>query len=293
MTGQIVVLGALHHDVVVDAPGIPRVDETLPGTAVDYRFGGKGGNQALAAAQMGARVSMVGRVGHDPAGGALRHALEGAGVAHDQVSVANAPTGMSVAITLPDGNYGAVIVSGANVENDGRLCHSTVPTTLVIQNEIPETANRQAVSEVHDTCRVIWNAAPARAFDLEIAGRADLLIVNRLEASDLTGLADPRQAASELFSQTKGAVVVTLGSEGALIADNPKPRHLPGLSVAPVSTHGAGDMFVGALAARLDTGDDLDRAITFAQAAAGLFVAANVENRGTINRDTVTAALNG
>ena len=67
MTGHVVVLGALHHDVVVDAPRLPRVEETLPGTAVDYRFGGKGGNQAIAAARMGARVSMVGRVGNDPA----------------------------------------------------------------------------------------------------------------------------------------------------------------------------------------------------------------------------------
>ncbi len=106
----IVVLGALNHDVVVDAPRMPRLDETLPGMRVDCRFGGKGGNQARAAARMGAQVAMAGRVGRDSAAETIRTAMDAAGVEHSLVLETDAPTGMSVAISLPSGEYGAVIV---------------------------------------------------------------------------------------------------------------------------------------------------------------------------------------
>ena len=290
----VVVLGALHHDVVVDAPRLPRIDETLTGSAVDYRFGGKGGNQAVAAARMGAHVRMIGRVGRDGAGDVLLAALDRAGVDRSAVLPCDVPSGMSVAITDALGDYGAVIVSGANLENDGAVDLPDGPAVLVIQNEVPEAVNRAFVGAAREGDRVIWNAAPARGpLDAGIAARTDVLIVNRVEAADLSGQADPEAAARALRERVRGAVVVTLGAEGAVVADGTGLRRFPALTVTPVSTHGAGDAFGGALAARLCAGDALDEAVRFAIAAAGLFVAARIGVRGDVTPNAVRRAMAG
>ncbi len=114
--GEVFVVGALHLDVVVDAPHLPALDETVVGSAVAYRFGGKGGNQAAAAARMGARVAMAGRVGRDAFGERLLAELDAAGVCRSQVLQGTGASGMSVAIVDQRGDYGAVIVSGVNRE---------------------------------------------------------------------------------------------------------------------------------------------------------------------------------
>lgn len=287
----ILVLGALHYDVVVDAPRLPGVDETLPGVAVDYRFGGKGGNQAVAAALMGARVGMAGRVGRDAPAGVLRTALEAAGVDAALVREIGAPTGMSVAITLPSGDYGAVIVSGANLENDGRIAWEDPPGTVLIQNEIPEAANLELVRRLPHGTRLIVNAAPARPVSDEIARRTDVLIVNRVEAEALTGEASAAEAARALASRSRGAVVVTMGERGLVSVDGDETRHFPAHKVDVVSTHGAGDMFAGALAAHLTEGRPLQDAIGFAAAAAALFVSTPISERSSVDRRAVEAFL--
>ena len=185
---EVLVLGALHHDVVVDAPRLPRLDETLMGTSVDYRLGGKGGNQAIAAARMGARVQMIGRVGADEAGKTILAALGGEGVDLAGVVQVSEPTGMSVAITDDGGSYAAVVVSGANRINDGVILAGSSPSISLIQNEIPTTANASFATALPDETRLIWNAAPARQWQPDIGARADLLVVNRIEASDLLQL---------------------------------------------------------------------------------------------------------
>ena len=250
MTG-VLVLGALHHDVVVNAPRLPRTDETLRGSDVDYRFGGKGGNQALAAARMGAKVRMAGRVGADAAGEALLASLDGSGIDRRAVAIGSSPTGMSVAITLPDGNYGAVIVSGANMENDGRVTRSDGPDVVLIQNEIPADANGQLVASLTTEDVLIWNAAPALPLDDDLAARTDLLVANSVEAKDLTGFDDSELCASDLFRRIRGDVVVTLGAQGVAIATGDSITRKPARHIEPVSAHGAGDMFVGALGARI------------------------------------------
>lgn len=287
---RLLVLGALHHDVVVDAPRLPRLDETLPGTGVDTRFGGKGGNQAMAAARMGAAVAMAGRIGDDATGQGLLAVLGAAGIDHSAVAKGTGPTGMSVAITNPQGDYGAVIVSGANLENDGQVASATA-TVALIQNEIPVAANRRFAAALPGACRLIWNAAPARAWDDDLCARCDLLVVNRVEAGDMVGTADSEQAVMTLFGKVRGDVVVTLGGDGALTADAGGLRHCPARRVTPVSTHGAGDMFTGALAAQLMNDRPLADAVAFAQAAAGLFVAAAIADRAHITRAAVEAAL--
>lgn len=290
MTG-VLVLGALHHDVVVDAPALPREDETLKGTGVDYRFGGKGGNQAVAAARIGARVQMAGRIGSDAAGQGMLSVLAQAGVDHSLVTQGQAASGMSVAITLPDGNYGAVIVSGANLENDGVVPPSDGPRVVLIQNEIPAGANRRLAASLAPEDVLIWNAAPAVGMDPALAARCDLLLVNRVEAGDMTGSDDPETAAQALFPQIKGDVIVTLGGAGALLCTSAGLARFDALRVKVVSTHGAGDMFAGSLAARLAAGERPDQALRFAMVAAGLFVSSPIAEREQVTPERVQAYL--
>ena len=287
----IVVLGALHHDVVVDAPRMPAPDETLPGTRVDYRFGGKGGNQALAAARMGAQVAMAGRVGRDGAAGTLRAAMAEAGVEHSRVLETEAPTGMSVAITLPSGEYGAVTVPGANLENDGDISWQEPPLAGLLQNEIPEAANLAFASRLPRDCLLIANAAPARRLPVELAERIDVLVVNRIEAEGLTGQHEPEAALTALAGMVRGAVILTRGAKGAILLEDGQMTHHPAFSTKVMSTHGAGDMFTGALAARITAGDALHLALRFAQAAAGLFVSAPIDRRSEVTHAAVEAFL--
>lgn len=288
---KVLVFGALHHDVVVDAPSLPRLDETLVGSRVDYRFGGKGGNQSVAAARMGACVSMLGRVGRDAAAETVLGALDDAGVEHSGVTQVAMPTGMSVAVALPSGGYGAVIVSGANLENDGALPPGIRPGWALIQNEVPEAANLVFARGLPETCKLVFNAAPARPLPPELCARTDLLIVNRVEAQDLTGHGDPKAAGRALFEKIRGDVVVTLGGDGVLLAASSGVARIGARHVSVVSTHGAGDMFSGALVASLSGGAALADALHFAQTAASMFVGAQIEDRAAINQQRVAAAL--
>lgn len=284
---DILVLGALHYDVVVDAPRLPVIDETLPGTQVDYRFGGKGGNQAVAAARMGAKVAMAGRVGCDAAAGTLRAALDAAGVDASGVLDTDAATGMSVAITLPSGDYGAVIVSGANLLNDGDVELEKLPKAVILQNEIPEAANLALVRGLSPAVRLIVNAAPARALHDDIVARTDILVVNRVEAEALTGHAKPSDAVKSLADRLQGAVLVTMGANGLILHDLGETRILSSHPVEVVSTHGAGDMFVGALAAGIAAGESTLAAVEFANAAAALFVSRPIAMRATLTAKDV------
>ncbi|HEY6918555.1 MAG TPA: PfkB family carbohydrate kinase [Tabrizicola sp.] len=292
---MILVAGSLHHDVVVEAPALPRLDQTLVGTGVRYVFGGKGGNQAVAAARAGARVHMAGAVGTDASAEVLRAALKGAAVDDGLVRTVPGPSGMSVAISLPDGGYGAVIVSAANL----RFQPETVAfpkdcAILVLQSELPEAANLFLARRARSAgIRVLLNAAPARPVAPELLGLLDLLVVNRGEAADLLGRAeevlDPAAAALDLTALGARAAIVTLGGAGLVIAGAGVADFLPAHRVAVVSTHGAGDAFIGALAAEWARGASLAEAAGFGQAAAALLVSAAVDRRDAIDEAAIRA----
>lgn len=294
---DILVAGALHLDVVVDAPNLPRPDETVAGSAVAYRFGGKGGNQAVAAARMGARVAMAGAVGSDGFAETLLAGLDTAGVDRAQLRRLPGASGMSVAVVLPDGGYGAVIVSGANLAI--RADDIALPPglrLLLLQNEIPETVNAALARRARAAgARVILNTAPARAADPALLADCDIVIANRIEAADLTGAdpatLDPRAAAEALRAAGAAAAIVTLGGEGLAGADAAGAFRQPGFAVPVASTHGAGDAFVGALAAALARGDDLRAAARFGQAAAALHVSTPPDARDRICAAAVSAFL--
>jgi ribokinase len=289
--------GSLHHDVIVDAPGLPRPDQTLTGTAVRYAFGGKGGNQAAAAARAGAEVHMAGAVGSDDAAILLREALDDAGVRRTGVQTHPGPSGMSVAISLPDGSYAAVIVSGANLLlRPEAVVFPRDCAILLLQGEIAESANLALARRARDEgCRVILNAAPARRLAPALLASVDLLVVNRGEAADLLGrdeaTLDPDDAAAQLRSQGPGAVIVTLGAEGLVLAEAGGRSHQPGRPVPVVSTHGAGDAFLGALAAEWGRGAPLARAAAFGQAAAALHVSLPPDRRPAVDEAAIRASL--
>ncbi|MCB4379374.1 ribokinase [Synechococcus sp. MU1644] len=270
---SVFVAGSLHLDVVLRAPDLPRLDETVTGSDVTYVFGGKGGNQAVAASRMGADVDFTGRVGSDRFGGMIRDALVAAGVNIDQVQVDGGASGMSAAIVNDDGDYGAVIVSAANLRIDPEAITLPDGTKLVLlQNEIPEAVNLAVARQAVQQGVPVWlNAAPARTLSPSLTDAIDLLIVNQVEAEFYAGAT----------SDTR--VIRTLGAGGVSFHGTTYPAH----AVNVISTHGAGDMFVGALAAQVAVGTSMTDAIAFAQAAAALHVSKPVYQRNSITPDKV------
>lgn len=280
------VCGALHLDVIVQAPHLPRPDETVTGHTVRYDFGGKGGNQAVAAARMGAQVAMAGSIGTDVFGSQLFDTLTDAGIDTSRIAKHDQRSGMSVAILDAKGNYGAVIVSGTNLLTNGTAPVPHGTTITLLQNEIPEPANIACATAARAAgARVILNAAPARTMSVNLLSLVDILVVNRVEATDLSGLSDPKpEALTALGPKT---IILTLGEEGLVLHHQGRSRHMPAHTVDVVSTHGAGDTFLGALAAALDAGQPLESACLFAQAAAALHVSAPIEDRHLISPDAV------
>jgi ribokinase len=278
----VVVVGSLHYDIVVDAPDRPRKGETLAGRSWRPVFGGKGGNQAVAARRQGVRTAMVGAVGNDDFGAALLADLDRAAVDRSAVATIDGTgSGMSVAIFDDDGDYGAVIVSGANLlvraeqAADPLLLQAKI---LALQNEIPETVNVAVARRARDHgLLTVLNAAPARPFETDLPGLVDLLVVNAIEAEMLgggkVGSLAGAAAAAEMLSASFAAAIVTAGGDGVAFARrSDAPITLPGIAVPLVSTHGAGDVFVGTLAARLALGAAMNDALDAANREAARWV---------------------
>jgi ribokinase len=286
----VVVVGSLHYDIMVDAPDRPRKGETVAGLSWSPKFGGKGGNQALAAKDQGVPTAMVGAVGGDDFGAALLAGLDRGGVDRSAVAtLSGVGSGMSVAIFDAEGDYGAVIVSGANLAISATQARDELLRTakvLILQNEIPEDVNEDVARRARAFgVKTVLNAAPARVFETALPGFVDILVVNAIEAemlgsASVNSLADAEAAAEHLTSRF-GAVVVTAGGDGVAFQDEAGAKvSLPGVPVKVQSTHGAGDMFVGTLAARLAMGNDVRTALRAAnQQAAKLVSTPECERR--------------
>ena len=286
----VVVVGSLHYDIMVDAPDRPRKGETVAGLSWSPKFGGKGGNQALAAQSQGVPTAMVGAVGGDDFGAALLAGLDRGGVDRSAVAtLSGVGSGMSVAIFDADGDYGAVIVSGSNLSVKPSQAHDELlrsAKVLILQNEIPEGINEDVARRARAFgVKTILNAAPARAFETALPGYVDILVVNALEAEMLgsapvRSLADAEKAAESLTSRF-AAVVVTAGGDGvAFQNDIGEKVSLSGVAVKVQSTHGAGDMFVGTLGARLALGDGTRMALSVANQQAAKLVSTPEDERG-------------
>jgi ribokinase len=281
---DVIVCGSLHLDIVVNAPALPRIDETAVGSAWKKICGGKGGNQAVQAVAAGARTAMIGRIGDDEFGKTLIDNLRNSTVECSGVSVDPAlGTGMSVAILQDDGEYGAVIVSGSNTQMDQATF--LLPWTalggarvLVLQNEIPHAANvAAAIKAKNSGATVLFNAAPYRDVGNDLLDLVDILIVNRVEAEAMSGQKVDSQSTARMVMpsliQKAKAVVITLGGAGLVVGS--RAGDITEIEPVPVkvsSTHGAGDCFVGTLAAKLALGADLIAACRVANSRAAAFV---------------------
>jgi ribokinase len=299
MHKTILVAGSLHHDVVVNSDRMPTLDETLPGTSVRYVAGGKGRNQAVAAARNGSATFIAGRIGGDATGKTLRDDLARQGVDISLLQTGQGEaSGMSVAIVSPEGDYGAVIVSGANLSFDPDQVAIPANTGfLVLQNEITDAANVGMARKAKAAgATVILNAAPARRPSDDLSALIDILVVNRVEASRLAGMAitnsqEAMQAAAVLC-ETVPKVIVTLGGDGLVhMRAGGRAELQPSFRADVVSAHGAGDFFIGALASQLSSGSEFEAAVNYAQAGAAIFVSTEVDKRDTIRPVHIRARL--
>lgn len=280
----VLVVGSLHYDIMVEAQTLPRRDETAVGSRWYPKFGGKGGNQAVAARRAGAVARMCGAVGRDEFGRFLREQLRAGGVDDRFVAEVDAAgSGMSVAIVDAAGDYAATIVSGANLLisldalGDDGLWDGVA--MLVLQNEVPEAVNTAAAGQARARgIRTLLNAAPSRPMSPEFTALVDILVVNAVEA-EMTGagevatLADAAAAARDLANPFS-TVIVTVGAQGLAAWSVAEGALLvPARKAAAVSSHGAGDAFIGTLAAWLAKGDSFGAACDAATAAAARHVA--------------------
>ena len=288
MAGKILVVGSLHLDVIVHSSRLPKPDETLLGDKVSYRFGGKGGNQALAAAKIDVQVFMAGRIGTDNFGKQIYDTLSNQNINLDGLKIVDEATGMSVALIGSDGIYSAVVVSGVNQTIE--LSEIAVPddlTVLVLQNEINTDANFEIIKKVPKSTFVILNAAPALTPNKDFFERIDLLIVNQLEAKMLLNeepsIFNILDALRKLQNLGPKEVIITLGAEGYTgISKNGEIFSEPGIKVDVLSTHGAGDSFVGTLAAFICKGEPINIAAQYAQASSALHVKTPIDQREKI-----------
>jgi ribokinase len=282
---DVIVVGSLHLDIVVKASHLPSLDETVRGQSWSRVCGGKGGNQACWASKLGAKTAMISRVGDDDFGRTLRANLQATGVDHRAVTTdTSAGSGMSVAILEKTGSYGAVIVSGANLnitsdETVAVINQFSGARLLLLQNEINETVNIAAAQYAKSKgLDVILNAAPARAINPALANCIDILIVNRVEVEMMSGLKvdnriDAVTACQKLRTIAK-QIVITLGAEGLVYQDGEAaPVEVLPHPVTVISTHGAGDCFTGQLAAALAGGATFADSIMLANQTAARFVA--------------------
>ncbi|WP_428032887.1 ribokinase [Ancylobacter sp.] len=262
---MILVFGSINMDLVAAVTAIPRPGETVLSPGYRTLFGGKGANQAVAAARMGSDVTMVGRVGQDGFGEACRANLAANGVGTDHIVAGTAPTGCAFITVDAAGENAITVASGANAAVEGSDVPASLlgPQTLaVMQMEIPLAASLAAATRVRNAGgRVIWNLAPAPA-DLGAAelrallATTDILVVNEIEAlmaaKALGGATDFKAAARRLAREGNTICVVTAGASGAFFSTpDGETRHVPAVPVSPVDTTGAGDTFVGVLASEL------------------------------------------
>ncbi|KAF1005901.1 MAG: Ribokinase [Pseudomonas fluorescens] len=284
MSAKVVVIGSLNMDLVTRASRLPRAGETLIGQSFFTVPGGKGANQAVASARLGAEVAMVGCVGSDAYGVQLRDALLVEGIDCQAVSSVDGSSGVALIVVDDSSQNAIVIVAGGNGELTPQRLQAVdhvlqAADVIVCQLEVPMETVGQALKRGRELGKtVILNPAPASA-PLPDAWYAsiDYLIPNESEASALSGIVvdsmdTARQAATQLIKAGAGKVIITLGSQGALFADGQGFEHLLAPKVKAVDTTAAGDTFVGGFAAALAAGKSEAQAIRFGQTAAALSV---------------------
>lgn len=279
---HIVVLGSYNTDLVTFSPRIPQPGETILGSGFKTGPGGKGSNQAVAAARVGAAVTFVGRIGRDMFGEMALKVWQEAGIATDYViQDSEAPTGVATIIVDDHGENIIVVASGANWRISPADVERAEPAiaasrVFLTQLETPPDAVRRGlqIARQHGAITIL-NPAPGQPLTPDLLALVDIITPNQTEAAIITGVSsvNATEACAALRAHGANTVVMTLGSEGVLLYNDSGPQHFPAFRVDKVvDTTGAGDAFNGGLAVALAEGKPLAEAIRFASATGAISV---------------------
>jgi ribokinase len=300
---MIVVVGSLNMDLVLRVERLPQPGETVLGGAYETHPGGKGANQAVAAARLGGRVRMVGRVGEDAFGQSLKAGLAREGVDTTWIRESPGPSGVAFILVDPRGQNQIAVAPGANA----RLTPGDLPEeafrearVLLLQLEVPlETVERAVALGREAGARVLLNAAPVQSLPPGVLHGVDLLLVNEVEAGQLAGASPPRSPEEGLALARRlrdlvprARVVLTLGAQGAVWWGE-GGGHIPAFPVEAVDATAAGDAFAGALAVALAEGMKTEAALRFASAAGALAATRPGAQPSLPRRTEVNAFLRG
>ncbi|MET7593685.1 ribokinase [Streptomyces sp. NPDC004082] len=269
---DLLVVGSANADLVIGVERRPAAGETVLGSDLAVHPGGKGANQAVAAARLGARTALLARVGDDAHGRLLLDSQRAAGVDTAGVLAGGAPTGVALITVDPSGDNSIVVSPGANgrlTPADVRAAEKLLRASRVVsaQLEIPLETVVETVRCLPSGSRFVLNPSPPVPLPAEVLAACDPLIVNEHEARVLLGEAagpEPEDWARALLALGPRSVVVTLGAAGALVADGSGSARVAPVKVAAVDTTGAGDAFTAALAWRLGAGASLAEAAAYA-----------------------------
>lgn len=300
--GSICIVGSINADLVVRVPALPRPGETVLGGSFSSEKGGKGANQAVAAARAGAATAFVARVGDDALGRAARDSLAGEGIDVTHVSVsAEHPTGVALILVDGRGENAIAVAPGANdtvspddIDRARGLIEAA--DVLLLQLEIPIASVTRAVAIARAAGRtVILNPAPARLLPADLLAAVDVLTPNETEAEILAGgpADDDEALCRRLLAAGCRSVVLTRGASGALVAANGTVTSVPAFPVRAVDTVAAGDVFSGALGVALTEGADLPTAARFAAAAAAISVTHHGAQSSAPTREEIERLLGG
>lgn len=270
MSADVVVVGSANADLVVSVARRPGPGETVLGSDTEVLPGGKGANTAVAAAKLGARVSLLAAVGDDAYGHMLLDSLASAGIDTGSIHTSERPTGVAYIFVTPDGENSILVSPGANSAlgpDDVRIDDGKV---LVASLEVPLPTIEHAVAVAASRgIRVVVNVSPPAELSPQTLAVLDPIVVNEHEAAQLLGRdSDPRR----LLELGPRSAVVTLGARGALVISREGVEEIESPQVEVMDTTGAGDAFTGALAARLASGADLVAAARFAVKVAAISV---------------------
>lgn len=280
MASRILVTGSINMDLVVHSPRLPGAGETILGGSFSTTPGGKGANQAIAAARMGAQVSMLGRVGEDAFGDQMRQNLAAEGVdTRGVLQSTRTPSGVALITVGEQGENTIVVAAGANgllsaqdLADQRPLFSNT--DLLLVQLEIPLATISAALHQARqEGIRVVLTPAPAQPLADDLLAQVDWLTPNRSEALLLAGGTDLDAALNVLSGKVRHGVVITMGVEGVLWATSDRRQgHMPAFPVTAVDTVGAGDAFTAGFSVGLAEGQPVIEAIRLGQAAAAISV---------------------
>ena len=249
---SIVVVGSIHYDFFIDSEFIPKIGETVLGSSWRPKLGGKGANQSVSLSKLGIKVKLVSAVGKDSFSSYLINQLKKTDIDLNYIKRINTNSGISVAISNSKGDYSAMVVSGANLKISKNILLKNElwkdTKFLMLQNEVEEALNIEAAKQAKKRkIKVFMNAAPAKIISQEMYSLVDILLVNEIEASQITNIGTKDfEKMALLLSKKVNNVIITLGSKGVVSCKkNNKPKKISSYKVNVKSAHGAGDFFAG------------------------------------------------